>query len=71
MRRQSPNIQHTVQFADNHNYIYHCKFKNGIENPRELDGELLEIDGVIDTGLFIGMASKVIIGTSNGIKIIE
>ena len=22
LRRQSPNIQNTVQFADNHNYIY-------------------------------------------------
>ena len=57
--------------TDNHNYIYDCKFENGIENPRELDRELLEIGGVIDTGLFIDMASKVIIGTSNGTKIIE
>ncbi len=57
--------------TDNQNYIYHCKFENGIENPGELDKSLLEIDGVIDTGLFINMASKVIIGTSNGTKIIE
>ena len=57
--------------TDNQNYIYHCKFENGIQNPRELDNKLLEIDGVIDTGLFIDMASKVIIGTSNGTKIIE
>ena len=57
--------------TDNQNYIYHCKFENGIQNPRELDNNLLEIDGVIDTGLFIDMASKIIIGTSNGTKIIE
>ena len=57
--------------TDNQNYIYHCKFENGIENPRELDNNLLEIDGVIDTGLFIDMASKIIIGTSNGTRIIE
>ena len=57
--------------TDNQNYIYHCKFENGIQNPKELDNKLLEIDGVIDTGLFIDMASKVIIGTSNGTKIIE
>ena len=37
----------------------------------EIDNNLLEIDGVIDTGLFIDMASKVIVGTSNGTKIIE
>ena len=57
--------------TDNQNYIYHCKFENGIENPRELDSNLLEIDGVIDTGLFINMATKVIIGTPNGTRIIE
>ena len=57
--------------TDNQNYIYHCKFENGIESPRELDNNLLCIDGVVDTGLFIDMASKVIIGTSDGTKTIE
>lgn len=57
--------------TDNQNYIYHCKFENGIDNPRKLDQELLKINGVIDTGLFIDMASKVIVGTSNGTKIID
>ena len=57
--------------TDNQNYIYHCKFENGIESPRELDNNLLGIDGVVDTGLFIDMASKVIIGTSHGTKTIE
>ena len=57
--------------TDNQNYIYHCKFENGIENPVELDINLLGIEGVVDTGLFIDMASKIIIGTSNGTKIIE
>ena len=57
--------------TDNQNYVYHCKFENGIDNPRKLDHDLFEIDGVVDTGLFIDMASKIIIGTSNGTKIIE
>ena len=57
--------------TDNQNYIYHCRFENGIESPRELDNNLLGIDGVVDTGLFIDMASKVIIGTSDGTKTIE
>ena len=56
--------------TDNQNYIYHCKFEHGIENPKELDKKLMQISGVIDTGLFIGMASKVIIGTTSGTKII-
>ena len=57
--------------TDNGNYIYHCKFEKGIENPRELDEKLMSIDGVIDTGLFIDMTTKVIVGTPDGIKIID
>ena len=57
--------------TDNKNYIYHCKFDNGIDNPKELDKQLMEIEGVVDTGLFINMATKIIIGTPNGTKIIE
>ena len=57
--------------TDNGNYIYHCKFERGIENPSELDGKLMNIDGVIDTGLFIDMTTKVIVGTPDGTKIID
>ena len=57
--------------TDNKNYIYHCKFKEGIDNPKELDRKLMEIKGVVDTGLFIDMTTKVIVGTPNGIKIID
>ena len=57
--------------TDNNNYIYHCKFKNGIEDPRSLDHNLMKIKGVVDTGLFIDMTSKVIIGTPKGTKIVE
>ena len=62
----------TMPFVtDNKNYIYHCKFEEGIDNPKELDGKLMEIEGVVDTGLFIDMTTKVIVGTPNGIKIID
>ena len=57
--------------TDNKNYIYHCKFKEGIDKPKELDRKLMEIKGVVDTGLFIDMTTKVIVGTPNGIKIID
>ncbi len=57
--------------TDNKNYIYHCKFTKGIENPRVLDEKLMKINGVVDTGLFIDMATKIIVGTPNGIKIID
>jgi len=57
--------------TDNGNYIYHCHFNNGIDNPKNIDRNLLDIDGVVDTGLFIEMATKVIVGNQNGTKIIE
>ena len=56
--------------TDNQNYIYHCKFEHGIEDPKKLDNKLMQIIGVVDTGLFINMTSKVIIGTTSGTKII-
>lgn len=57
--------------TDNENYIYHCKFEKGIDNPKELDKQLMKIDGVVDTGLFIDMTTKVIVGTPDGTKIID
>ncbi len=57
--------------TDNGNYMYHCKFEEGIDNPKELNGKLMNINGVIDTGLFIDMTTKVIVGTPDGTKIID
>ncbi len=57
--------------TDNKNYIYHCKFENGIDNPKELEEQLMKISGVVDTGLFIDMTTKVIVGTPKGTKIID
>ena len=57
--------------TDNKNYIYHCLFPNGIENPKEMDKKLQCINGVRDTGLFINMATKIIIGNDEGTRILE
>ena len=57
--------------TDNGNFICHCKFKDGITDSKNLNRNLMKIDGVIDTGLFIGMATKVIVGNNTGTKIID
>lgn len=57
--------------TDNKNYIYHCLFPNGIENPKEMDKKLQSINGVRDTGLFINMATKIIIGNDEGTRVLE
>ena len=60
-----------IFITDNKNYIYHCKFPNGIDNPRAIDEKLMNIVGVKDTGLFIDMATKIIVGGKNNVKILE
>ena len=57
--------------TDNQNYIYHCTFEDGIEDPTSLDVSLQSIKGVKDTGLFLNMATKVIVGDDNGVQIIQ
>ena len=57
--------------TDNQNYIYHCTFVDGIEDPASLDASLQSIEGVKDTGLFLNMATKVIVGNDKGIQIIQ
>jgi ribose 5-phosphate isomerase A len=46
--------------SDNGNYILDCGFA-GIDDPAALDRGIQEIPGVVDTGLFIGMAERVLV----------
>lgn len=51
--------------TDNHNYILDCYF-NEIKNAASLNAALHSIPGVVETGLFINMASTVITGYPDG-----
>jgi ribose 5-phosphate isomerase A len=51
--------------SDNGNLIFDCGVKE-IRNPARLDRELREIPGVVGTGLFVGMASLVLVARNNG-----
>ncbi|MGN4422619.1 ribose 5-phosphate isomerase A [Bacillus cereus group sp. MYBK30-1] len=57
-----------IFITDNGNFIIDCIFPNKILNPNDIHKELKMITGVVETGLFINMTSKAIIGTENGIK---
>ncbi|TCJ81986.1 UNVERIFIED_ORG: ribose-5-phosphate isomerase [Bacillus cereus] len=54
--------------TDNNNLIIDCVFPHDISNPANLHTQLKMITGVVETGLFVNMTSKAIIGTKNGIK---
>ena len=51
--------------TDNGNFIIDVDF-GVIKNPVELNEKILLIPGIVDTGFFIGMASKVYIGKEDG-----
>lgn len=51
--------------TDNGNYTVDCHF-GLIGNPVELHAEINAIVGVVDNGLFLNMASRVIIGRADG-----
>lgn len=52
--------------TDNQNYIYDLHFHDSIRDPKELNYRLKEIVGVVETGLFIHLAGRVIIGHKDG-----
>jgi len=56
--------------TDNGNYIYDCKF-NGINDPGRLEAELDAIPGVVESGLFLGLASRIVVGTERGVEVKE
>ncbi|MBO6635302.1 ribose-5-phosphate isomerase RpiA [Parvibaculum sp.] len=56
-------------FTDSENFIYDCAFGT-IPDPDGLSAALNRIAGVVDNGLFIGIASLAIVGTATGTDIL-
>ena len=56
--------------TDNGNYIADCRFSK-IENPKELEKELNNIPGVVENGLFLGLANIVIVGLENTARVMH
>ncbi len=53
--------------TDEGNYIVDCRFAR-IEDPVTLERELNLIPGVVDNGLFIGLATLVVVASLSGIR---
>ncbi|MBL8730404.1 MAG: ribose-5-phosphate isomerase RpiA [Planctomycetes bacterium] len=51
--------------TDNGNHVLDCKY-DGIDDPAWLDEHLNALVGVVDHGLFVGMAGRVIVGDAAG-----
>ena len=57
--------------TDNGNFIIDLKFPKPIDNPEQVAIDLKMIPGVVETGLFIGMADEVHVGTKEGVYILK
>ncbi|HZZ42021.1 MAG TPA: ribose-5-phosphate isomerase RpiA [Tepidisphaeraceae bacterium] len=61
------NFDGTPFLTDNHNFIYDTRFAR-INDPAALDVALKHRAGIVEHGLFIGLANVVLIGTENGVE---
>ena len=51
--------------SDNGNRILDCRFE-GIDDPEKLEVDINMIPGVVDNGLFCGLAGRIIVGLESG-----
>lgn len=56
--------------TDNHNFILDL-FTGPMSDPARLDAEVRRVPGVVDTGLFLGMATEVLVGEPDGARSLE
>jgi ribose 5-phosphate isomerase A len=54
--------------TDNGNLIYDCRFP-GIDDARLLEARIDSIPGVVECGLFVGLAHVVITASENGVEV--
>lgn len=57
--------------TDNGNHLVRCWFEGGIPDPYALARTLADRPGIIEHGLFLDMASQVVVAGSDGIRILE
>ena len=56
--------------TDSGNIILDCFFPRGISDPQALHARIKSIVGVVETGLFLNMAERAIIGSGNGVQVL-
>jgi ribose 5-phosphate isomerase A len=54
--------------TDNANYIYDVRFPNGIDDAEALEAQLARRPGIVETGLFIGIAAVALIADENRVE---
>lgn len=57
--------------TDGGHYLLDCHFEDGIAEPRRIERELRQRVGILETGLFLGMADWVIVGSDDGTRTLQ
>lgn len=60
-----------IVVSDNGNYLVKCFFENGIPDAYQLNDQLAKRPGILEHGLFLDMATQVIVAGANGIYTLE
>ena len=63
-------LESSLTLTDGGNAVIDCHFPE-VDDPERLDQRLQCLSGVLDTGLFIGLCDTLIVGTPEGIEVIE
>jgi ribose 5-phosphate isomerase A len=56
--------------TDGGNYLADCIFP-GIADPAALQAQLAAMIGIVESGLFVGLADTIVVGGRSGIEIVE
>jgi ribose 5-phosphate isomerase A len=57
--------------TDNGNHMLDCRFPAGMDNPGAVEEALRRRAGVVESGLFLGMASAVVVAAADGVEVLE
>ena len=68
-----PMLRHAAEdhpfITDGGNYILDCRFA-GIADPQTLERQIGAIVGVVESGLFVGRSSAVIVASTSGVEVL-
>lgn len=57
--------------SDGGHYIYDCRFADGIADAEALDLALARRPGILESGLFLGMANAVVVAAPEGVRVLH
>lgn len=68
LRRSAGGEPH---LTDEGHYLLDCRFAEGIADAAALERQIRARPGIVETGLFLGLADTVVVGTAGGVRLLE